>query len=141
MCVLSLSCPSIAEVLGYNNNKNNKYPVILQTLINNPCIFNLNFFFSFQEHVASHAPNKILEVDEFLALRKEIRHMLKHDVTTNETAAANSDAPPGEGEQDNVVKADEETTALKERIVSIRRKIHKSTVNAVTARWNFEEGK
>lgn len=57
---------------------------------------------SFQEHVASHAPHKILEVDEFLALRKEIRHMLKHDVTTNDPASANSDAPPGEGEQDSV---------------------------------------
>lgn len=36
--------------------------------------------------------------------------------------------------------SDEETKAIRERIVSIRRKIHKNTVNAVTARWNFEEG-
>lgn len=58
--------------------------------------------YSFQEHVASHPPNKILEVDEFLALRKEIKHMLKHD-TPNE-AATNSDTPPGEGDaQDSLV--------------------------------------
>lgn len=36
--------------------------------------------------------------------------------------------------------SDEETKAIRERIVSIRRKIHKNTVNAVTARWNYEEG-
>lgn len=34
----------------------------------------------------------------------------------------------------------EETTALKERSVAIRRKIHKATVSAVAARWNYEEG-
>lgn len=55
--------------------------------------------FSFQEHVANHAPNKILEVDEFLALRKEVRHMLKHDSSSNDQS---SDAPPGEGEEDSV---------------------------------------
>lgn len=37
-------------------------------------------------------------------------------------------------------RTEEETKCIKERIVSIRRKIHKNTVNAVTARWNFEEG-
>ena len=35
---------------------------------------------------------------------------------------------------------DEETTALRERIVSTRRKVHKVTIAAVAARWNFEEG-
>jgi hypothetical protein len=37
-------------------------------------------------------------------------------------------------------KIDEETTALRERIISIRRKVHKITVSAVADRWNFEEG-
>jgi pre-mRNA-processing factor 39 len=37
-------------------------------------------------------------------------------------------------------KTDEETTALRERIISIRRKVHKVTVSAVADRWNFEEG-
>jgi len=37
-------------------------------------------------------------------------------------------------------KTDEETTALRERIISIRRKVHKNTVSAVAERWNFEEG-
>lgn len=42
--------------------------------------------------------------------------------------------------QDIFQSSDEETKAIRERIVSIRRKIHKNTVTAVTARWNFEEG-
>jgi hypothetical protein len=37
-------------------------------------------------------------------------------------------------------KTDEETTALRERIISIRRKVHKTTVSAVAERWNYEEG-
>ena len=37
-------------------------------------------------------------------------------------------------------KTDEETTALRERIISIRRKVHKNTVSAVAERWNYEEG-
>uniref|UniRef100_A0A1Y1LQW5 Pre-mRNA-processing factor 39 n=1 Tax=Photinus pyralis TaxID=7054 RepID=A0A1Y1LQW5_PHOPY len=96
-------------------------------------------FDNFQEHIASHAPNKVLEVDEFLALRKEMKHMLKHDAAT-EGDSENPDVPPGEDESKNVQSTDEETKVIRERIVSIRRKIHKNTVNAVTARWNFEEG-
>nr|CAD7265385.1 unnamed protein product [Timema shepardi] len=37
-------------------------------------------------------------------------------------------------------KTDEETTALRERIISLRRKVHKATTTAVADRWNFEEG-
>jgi hypothetical protein len=37
-------------------------------------------------------------------------------------------------------KTDEETTALRERIISISRKVHKNTVSSVAERWNFEEG-
>lgn len=64
--------------------------------------------------------------------------MLKHDTPTE--GADNSDAPPGDEDQSKVISSDEETKSIRERIVSIRRKIHKATVNAVTARWNYEEG-
>lgn len=37
-------------------------------------------------------------------------------------------------------KNDEETTAVRERIISIRKKVHSQTVDAVSARWNYEEG-
>ncbi|KAI4468987.1 pre-mrna processing protein prp39-related [Holotrichia oblita] len=93
-------------------------------------------FDNFQEHVSTNPPNKILEVDEFLALRKEVKHMLKHDGTSE--SADKPDVPPGEDTEE--VSSDEETKAIRERIISIRRKIHKNTVTAVTGRWNFEEG-
>ncbi|XP_034484806.1 pre-mRNA-processing factor 39 isoform X2 [Drosophila innubila] len=35
---------------------------------------------------------------------------------------------------------EEEIAGIKEKVISARRKVHKSTVAAVTARWSFEEG-
>ncbi|XP_076266978.1 pre-mRNA processing factor 39 isoform X2 [Rhynchophorus ferrugineus] len=92
-------------------------------------------FDNFQEHVSSNAPNKVLDVDEFIALRKEVRNMLKHGNVEN--VVENASLPPGD--EDSKL-SDEETKAIRERIVSIRRKIHKNTLSAITARWNFEEG-
>lgn len=72
--------------------------------------------------------------------------MLKHDKdkekesTTTTENNDTSDVPPGDEDPSKIVSTDEETKSIRERIVSIRRKIHKNTVNAVTARWNFEEG-
>ncbi|CAG9859481.1 unnamed protein product [Phyllotreta striolata] len=98
-------------------------------------------FDNFQEHVAAHPPNKVVEIDEFLALRKEIRQTLKQEgVATGAEAPVDSDAPPGDEDQSKMISTDEETKSIRERIVSIRRKLHKATVNAVTARWNYEEG-
>lgn len=97
----------------------------------------MNIIFSFQEHIANNPPNKVIEIDEFLALRKEVRHIIKHD---QPEPSVESDAPPGDEDPTKLVSTDEETKAIRDRIVSIRRKIHKNTVNAVTARWNFEEG-
>ncbi|XP_044744109.1 pre-mRNA-processing factor 39 isoform X2 [Coccinella septempunctata] len=94
-------------------------------------------FESFQEHISTNPPNKVLEVDEFLALRKEVKSLLKHDTTE---ASVDSDAPPGDEDLNKMISTDEETKLIRERIISIRRKIYKNTVTAVSARWNFEEG-
>ncbi|KAL3285704.1 hypothetical protein HHI36_000234 [Cryptolaemus montrouzieri] len=48
-------------------------------------------FESFQEHITTNPPNKVLEVDEFLALRKEVKNLLKHETTE---ASVDSDARP-----------------------------------------------
>lgn len=75
--------------------------------------------------------------------------MLKHDKekekekekqTNSENNSDATDVPPGDEDPSQIISTDEETKSIRERIVSIRRKIHKNTVNAVTARWNFEEG-
>ncbi|KAL3285703.1 hypothetical protein HHI36_000233 [Cryptolaemus montrouzieri] len=94
-------------------------------------------FESFQEHITTNPPNKVLEVDEFLALRKEVKNLLKHETTE---ASVDSDAPPGDEDLNKLISSDEETKLIRERIISIRRKIHKNTITAVSARWNFEEG-
>ncbi|XP_059616162.1 pre-mRNA-processing factor 39 [Phlebotomus argentipes] len=46
---------------------------------------------------------------------------------------------PEEVEADDHVANDEEAQAIKDKILSIRRKLHKQTVAAVTARWVYEE--
>ncbi|CAH1982220.1 unnamed protein product [Acanthoscelides obtectus] len=128
-----------------------KVTAIYDRLLATPTQGYTSHFDNFQEHVSSNPPNKIIEVDEFLALRKEVRQLLKQDssaaapgVTTGDESAGapapgdDVDAPPGEDK--TAPSSDEETKAIKERIVSIRRKMHKATVNAVTSRWNYEEG-
>lgn len=77
----------------------NTYLVVLILIWINEQFYYLN---SFQEHIASNPPNKVLEVDEFLALRKEVRHMLKHDAAA-ETSADNPDVPPGDEDSAEIV--------------------------------------
>ncbi|XP_037819606.1 pre-mRNA-processing factor 39 [Lucilia sericata] len=47
---------------------------------------------------------------------------------------------PTEDLGDLTTLTEEEIHAIKDKIISLRRKIHKSTVSAITARWTFEEG-
>jgi pre-mRNA-processing factor 39 len=56
---------------------------------------------SFQEHISSNPPQKVLSVDEFLSLRREVLQMLKqYDQPTavvDDTAPGEEvEAPPGE---------------------------------------------
>ncbi|XP_065081569.1 pre-mRNA-processing factor 39 [Ochlerotatus camptorhynchus] len=48
--------------------------------------------------------------------------------------------PEEEKEADDHVNSSEEADAIKDRIISRRKKIHKATVAAVTDRWSYEEG-
>ncbi|XP_058445368.1 pre-mRNA-processing factor 39 [Malaya genurostris] len=48
--------------------------------------------------------------------------------------------PEEEKEADDHVNSPEEAEAIKDKIISRRKKIHKATVAAVTARWTYEEG-
>jgi len=104
-------------------------------------------FDGFCEHVNNNAPSKVLSVDEFLELRQEVLQMLKQsDTPLTETLSAPGDdleAPPGEEPAGDIVAAiasPEETAKLREKIISIRKKIHITTKEAVVARQTFEEG-
>ncbi|XP_050296241.1 pre-mRNA-processing factor 39 isoform X2 [Anthonomus grandis grandis] len=112
-----------------------KVTALFDRLLATPTQGYTTHFDNFQEHVSSNPPNKVLDVDEFMALRKEVRSLLKSE----EKAAENAELPPGD-EDSKLYTTEEESKSIRERIVSIRRKVHKNTVNAVTARWNYEEG-
>lgn len=108
-------------------------------LLSTPTLGYISHFEAFQEFVSSNLPNRILSVDDFLALRAEVKVLLKSDDTTTTSAA--DDAPPGEEPPPHEVPpTDEETRAIREKIISSRRKMHKANVNAVAARWSYEEG-
>lgn len=104
-----------------------------------PTLGYMTHFESFQEFVSVNSPNRILNVDDFLALRAEVKAMLKAEETP--AATPTDDAPPGEElPPHEAPPTDEETRAIREKIISSRRKMHKANVNAVAARWAFEEG-
>ncbi|XP_011859174.1 PREDICTED: pre-mRNA-processing factor 39 [Vollenhovia emeryi] len=108
-------------------------------LLSTPTLGYTSHFEAFQEFVSSNLPNRILSVDDFLALRAEVKALLKSDDATATSAA--DDAPPGEEPPPHEVPpTDEETRAIREKIISSRRKMHKANVNAVAARWTYEEG-
>ncbi|XP_011496221.1 PREDICTED: pre-mRNA-processing factor 39 [Ceratosolen solmsi marchali] len=119
------------------NKRFNKVMGIYDRLLNTPTLGYMSHFETFQEFVTSNSPNRILSVDDFLSLRAEVKAILKSE----EGSAGTDDAPPGEDlPPSEVSPTDEETRAIREKIISSRRKMHKTNVNAVAARWTFEEG-
>lgn len=76
----------------------------------------------------------LISVEEFKKLRQEVRENETKDVVVDPSIA------PGEDEPDDHVRSDIELNAMKDKALSTRRRIHKGTVSAVTARWTFEEG-
>lgn len=118
------------------NKRFNKVMEIYDRLLCTPTFDYMAHFESFQEFVTSNSPNRILSVDDFLALRAEVKSLLK-----SEDTGGSDDAPPGEDSPTaDKPPSDEETRAIREKIISSRRKMHKNNVNAVAARWTFEEG-
>lgn len=77
----------------------------------------------------------MISTDEFKRLRAEARESETKDSNDDDSSIA-----PGEEEPDDHVRNESEASAIKDKLLSSRRKIHKSTVAAVTARWTFEEG-
>lgn len=72
-------------------------------------------------------------MSEFKRLRAEVRESETKDLNEDPTIA------PGEDEPDDHVRNEAEASTIKDKLLSEYRKIHKSTVAAVTERWSFEE--
>jgi pre-mRNA-processing factor 39 len=94
-------------------------------------------FDMFREFVKDHNPKDMLEVEDFLSLRKEILLAMAGDEKEKVEETEDGIPPPGEGETG--AKIDEENLAMKEKIIHARRKVFKETEAKVQLRWKFEE--
>ena len=102
-------------------------------------------FDMFREFVKEHNPKDMLEITDFLALRKEILLAMVADEKTDEeknkvvedVEGEDTAAPPGE--DDCKAKTDEENQAMREKIIHERRKVFKDTEAKVKSRYKFEE--
>ncbi|KAF6202489.1 hypothetical protein GE061_002885 [Apolygus lucorum] len=116
------------------NRRHQKVMAIYDRLLETPIQNLKNHFEDFQDFVNRHKPSKILTVDEFFAIRSHVVNKLKSrsipiDTTSN---------PPGDCEDANASCSDEETIYMRERIISLRYKTYKATLNKIADRWIFE---
>lgn len=89
--------------------------------------------FSFQDLVNTNTVLSLIPVKEFKKIRDDLR-------AKEDKVEQSDDVPPGEDEPDDHYRSEEELQAIKNKIISIRKKVHKANVSAVSARWSFEEG-
>lgn len=75
----------------------------------------------------------LIPVKEFKKIRDDLR-------AKEDKVEQSDDVPPGEDEPDDHYRSEEELQTIKNKIISIRKKVHKANVSAVSARWSFEEG-
>lgn len=87
-----------------------------------------------QAFVKAHNPKDLVDTNEFLAMRKDVLTSLKGNGT-----AADAEAAPGENDA-TAMANDEETEAIREKMMFGVRKLYKETEERVKLRWKFEEG-
>uniref|UniRef100_A0A146LZ25 Pre-mRNA-processing factor 39 n=2 Tax=Lygus hesperus TaxID=30085 RepID=A0A146LZ25_LYGHE len=113
---------------------------IYDRLLKTPVLGYKTHFENFEDFVRSYQPNRILSVDEFLELRAEAVQKIKEKGISADPSAA---PPPGDDpseEEPSPARVDEETTIMRDKIISIRKRIFKSTAAEVGKRWKFEDG-
>lgn len=119
---------------------------------------------SFQEIVNNNPVTALVSVEEFKRIRAEVRESRnttadskkspsapatvdvaeanaeKNAAEATDDAVGGPETPENPAEADDHVESEDEATAIKDKILAARRKVHKITVQAVTDRWTFEEG-
>ncbi len=119
-------------------------------IIRNPTQGLSHQFEMFRDFVKDNNPKELLEVDDFLAMRKEVLESLskqkaegsekKEGEEFKKEELAKKEAEDGApGEDDSKLTTDEENQALREHIIFSRKKVFKETEDKVTARWKFED--
>jgi pre-mRNA-processing factor 39 len=93
-------------------------------------------FDMFKDFVKEQLPKDVLEINDFLALRKDVLASMKKP---SEDDTESKDAP-GEAEDETLVtSSEEENIAMKEKIISARKKLYKATEEKVQLRWKYED--
>jgi len=123
---------------------------LYQRILKNPTQGLSHQFEMFRDFIKDNNPKDIMEVNDFLALRKEILSGLKGEEEKQKDEKKedkpNGEAKEGEkeeaapGEDTEGTKSDEETLAIREKIIFTQRKLFKVTEEKVNARWKYEEG-
>ena len=115
-------------------SKNYKRVVALyDRILKNPTQGLSHQFDMFKDFVKEHAPRNILEVNDFLAVRREALASMKKSSDDTQSQDA-----PGEEEEDTPA-SEEENLAMREKIVAPRKKLYKATEEKVQLRWKFED--
>lgn len=104
-------------------------------------------FDMFRDFVKDHTPKQLLEINEFLAMRKEVLESLAKEkekrrkrASENDNSDKEEDEAPGEDETEHfAISADEENQAMRENIIKEQKKIFKETEEKVQARWKYED--
>jgi len=104
-------------------------------------------FEKFRNFIKEHHPKELMDTAEFLALRKEVLAAMKGDPIPGEadedkekedlSAEGATDLVPGE-EGAEAAASDEETTAMKEKLIFTMKKIFKETESVYNTRFKFE---
>ncbi|KAG5671606.1 hypothetical protein PVAND_001799 [Polypedilum vanderplanki] len=87
---------------------------------------------NFRELVNNNPVQKLIPIEDFKKFRDEVRK------DSNEKG--DDEIPPGEDEDDDHVRSEEEADAIRKMIISKRKKINKANVEMINKRWSYEEG-
>jgi len=94
---------------------------------------------TFKKFVNENNPKDLMDTSEFLQLRKEVLATLKGSEDENGEKSGEEAAAPGT-DSEAAMSSDEETVAIREKIISGAKKVYKETEERVNLRWKFEEG-
>ncbi len=130
----------------WETSETKNLPAVLKLydrIIRNPTQGLSHQFEMFRDFVKEHNPKDLLDINDFLALRKEVLEALSKSKKDDDDAKDKEEKKEEEGgapgEDDSRVTTDEENQALREKIIFSRKKTFKETEEAVSYRWKFED--
>jgi len=109
-------------------------------------------FDMFRDFVKDKTPKQLLEINDFLALRKEVlesvaskkdkkepKIKVESEREKSNDSIKENEVAPGDETGHFVISAEEENQAMRERIIKEQKKYFKETEEKVQARWKYED--